>query len=139
MKTKFIHLDMLLATFLLAILLCGCDISNKIKIGEVRLGMYGDKSDSRLYYSYGTFSGIESNQVQVDQGQIIAFSYNLNVNKGSLIIEWQNPQGQVTWKQVFESQAQGSEVIPADLAGSHTIIIQGKDTAGSCDVSWDVK
>ena len=138
MNTNKSHIYLLFTILIIGTLLSGCDFSTKIKIGEVRLGMFGDHQDSHLYYSYRTFTGVESDRIQAEKGQTIAFSYQVSIDKGSLIIEWQDPQGEVLWHQVYESDAQNALEIPVETAGTHTIIIQGNDTGGSFEVSWQV-
>ena len=139
MNTNKSHIYLLFTVLIIATLLSGCDFSSKIRIGEVRLGMFGDNKGSYMNYSYGTFTGVESDQVQAINGQTIAFPYVVSVNKGSVLIEWQDPEGEVVWQKRFESNAQGVIEIPVATTGTYTIIIQGKDTGGSFEISWQVK
>ena len=139
MNNKKTHVYLLFTILIIGNVLSGCDFTSKIKIGEVRLGMFGDNADGLMYYSYRTFTGIESDLIQAQQGQTISHSYALDVNKGSLIIEWQDPEGEVAWREVFETSVQGINEIPVVTTGTYTIIIQGKDTGGSFKVSWEVE
>jgi len=139
MNTNKSQFYLLITILMIGIFLSGYDFTSKIKIGEVRLGMFGDNADGLMYYSYRTFTGTESDLIQAQQGQTISFSYALDVNKGSLLIEWQDPQGEVVWHNVFETSVQGTNEIPVLIDGTYTIIIQGKDTGGSFEVSWHVK
>ena len=70
---------------------------------------------------------------------MISYSYALDIHKGSLIIEWQDPEGEVAWHEVFETSIQGKNEIPVGTPGTYTIIIQGKDTGGSFKVVWKVE
>ena len=139
MNTNKTQIYLLFTIFLIGSVLSGCDFTSKIKIGEVRLGMFGDHQDSHSYYSYSTFTGVESERLQAEKGQSIAFSYQVSVEKGSLIIELQDPNGEVLWHQVHETHAQDQLEIPVETTGIQTIIIQGKDAGGSFEVSWQVK
>ena len=139
MITNKSHIYLLFTILMIGTVLSGCDFTSKIKIGEVRLGMFGDNADGLMHYSYRTFTGIESDLIQARQGQTISFSYALDVNKGSLIIEWQDPEGEVAWHEVFKTSVQGTNEIPVVTAGTYTIIIQGKDTGGGFKVSWKIK
>ena len=139
MNTNKSQIYLLFTILLIGSVLSGCDFTSKIKIGEVRLGMFGDHQDSHLYYSYSTFTGVESDRLQAEKGQSIAFSYQVSVEKGSLIMEWQDPNGEVLWHQVHETNAQDELEIPVETTGIQTIIIQGKDAGGSFEVSWQVK
>ena len=139
MNTNKSQFYLLITILMIGTVLSGCDITSKIKIGEVRLGMFGDNADGLMLYSYRTFTGTESDLIQAQQGQTINFSYALDVNKGSLLIEWQDPEGEVVWQDVFETSVQGTNEIPVLIDGKYTIIIQGKDTGGSFEVSWHEK
>ena len=139
MNTNKTQIYLLFTIFLIGSVLSGCDFTSKIKIGEVRLGMFGDHQDSHLYYSYSKFTGVESDRLQAEKGQLIAFSYEVSVEKGSLIIELQDPNGEVLWNQVLETNAQDQLEIPVETTGIQSIIIQGKDAGGSFEVSWQVK
>jgi hypothetical protein len=139
MNSKKTHAYLLFTILIIATVLSGCDFTSKIKIGEVRLGMFGDNADGLMHYSYRTFTGIESDIIQAQQGQTISYSYALDVNRGSLIIEWQDPKGEVAWREIFETSVQGINEIPVVATGTHTITIQGKDTGGSFKVSWEVE
>lgn len=138
MKTKK-HIYLLFTIIIIGSVLSACDFTSKIKIGEVRLGMFGDNTDGLIFYSYSTFTGVESDRIQAEIGQTIAFSYQVSVDKGSLIIELQDPEGEVLWHQDHDTNAQDELEIPVETTGTQTIIIQGKDTGGSFKVSWQVK
>lgn len=127
----------LVAIVLLVILLSACDTS-KVRIGEVRM-MYGTNQDGLISYDVTSFKGIEKGSLQVQQGQNITFDFNVNVNKGSLIIEWQDSEGEVLWsKELFESEL-GHEDLPGNLPGEYTVLVQGKGFGGSFEVSWGIK
>lgn len=127
----------LAAMTLLALLLSACD-TGKIKIGEVRM-MYGTNQDGLISYDVSTFTGIEEGSFKAERGQAIAFDYDVNVNKGSLIIKWQDPEGEVVWgKDLVDSEA-GHDDIPVDVSGEFNILVQGKGFGGSFDVTWKIK
>ena len=133
MKTKCI----LLITAILSILLSGCNLS-KVKIGEVRM-MYGSNEEGHISYDISTFTGIESGSVQAETGQIISFTYQVVLDKGSLVIEWQDPAGEVEWRKILVEDDLGKDEIRIKSAGKHTILIQGRGLGGKFDVSWQIK
>ncbi len=135
MKTKNDLSRILFITTMLALFLGGCDFS-KIKIGEVRM-MYGANEEGHIAYNYETFTGIESGNVQVEKGQIISFEYAATVNRGSLMIEWQDPNGEVVWRKSLIESDGGNEAIIAESSGGYSIFIQGRNTSGEFDISWE--
>ena len=127
---------LLVIATILAFLLSGCELS-KVKFGEVRM-MYGTNEAGRISYDISTFTGIESGQLQAEAGQIISYTYQTVLDKGELVIEWQNPQGEVVWQKNFVESAQGGDEIEIVSPGKYIIIIQGKGVGGCFDVSWQV-
>jgi hypothetical protein len=119
---------------ILVILLSGCDYT-KIRVGEVRV-MYGSNEDGHISYDFKTFTGFESGSAQVEKGEIIFFDYQATVDKGSLLIEWQDPNGEIVWQENLSESERGNVEIGIETSGKYTIIIQGKNAAGNFDVSW---
>lgn len=128
----------ILATLtLLAFLLSACD-TGKIKIGEVRM-MYGTNQDGLISYEVSAFTGIEKGRLQAEPGQSITFDYDITVSKGSLIIEWQDPRGELLQRKDLVESELGHDAIPVDLLGEHTILLKGKGFGGSFEVTWGIK
>ncbi len=134
MKKKRFHMSILLITAILSILLSGCEL----KFGEVRM-MFGTNEEGHISYTITTFTGIESGSVQAERGQIISFNYQAAISKGSLIIEWQDPAGEVEWRKILVEDDHGKDEFRIESAGKHTILIQGQDMGGKFDVSWQIK
>ena len=134
MKTKLNLFPLSVFILILVILLSGCDYT-KIKVGEVRV-MYGSNEDGHISYDFKTFTGFESGSAQVEKGEIILFDYQATVDKGSLLIEWQDPNGEIVWQENLSESDRGNVEIGIETSGKYTIIIQGKNAAGNFDVSW---
>lgn len=134
MKTKLNLFPLSVFILILVILLSGCDYT-KIKVGEVRV-MYGSNEDGHISYDFKTFTGFESGSAQVEKGEIIFFDYQATVDKGSLLIEWQDPNGEIVWQENLSESDRGNVEIGIETSGKYTIIIQGKNAAGNFDVSW---
>jgi len=117
-----------------ALMLSGCDFS-RVRVGEVRM-MYGTNVDGHISYNYSIFTGVESGSQQVEAGQRIFFEYSVTVNKGSLLIEWQDPEGEVVWRKSLQDSESGEDDFTAGSTGTYRIIIQGRSTGGDFDVTW---
>jgi len=127
----------LFITSILALVVSGCDLS-KIKFGEVRM-MYGSNDDGHISYNYSTFTGIENGSAHVETGQTISFDYDVTVDKGSLMIEWQDPNGNAVWQKRLVESDRGNDEIIVESSGEYVIIIQGKNAGGDFDVSWRIQ
>lgn len=137
MTTKHNLTHFFLITIVLSILVSGCNLS-KVKIGEVRM-MYGSNEEGRISYDISTFTGIERGSVQAETGQNISFTYQAVLDKGSLVIEWQDPHGEVMWQKNLVESDIGDDEIEIDTPGEYMIFIQGKGVGGNFDVSWQIK
>ena len=137
MKKKQKSVRFLVAIVVVAFLLSSCDFS-QIKIGEVRMG-YGSNEDGYLTYNYSTFTGFERGSSEAEAGQTIAFEYVVTVNKGSLLIEWQDPDGEVVWQKSLVESEQGEDEILAETSGDYAVVIQGKNAGGYFELSWEIE
>ena len=137
MKTNKSFTKFLIFASLLMLLMSSCDYS-KIKFGDVRM-MFGSNEDGHISYTFSTFTGFERGSAQAESGQIINFDYQVNVDQGTLNIEWQDPAGVVVWQKSLLGSDQGNDDIVIESPGEYTIIIQGRDSAGNFDVSWKIE
>ena len=135
-KNKSITQFLILAS-LFMLLLSSCDYS-KIKFGDVRM-MFGSNEDGHISYTFSTFTGFERGSAQAESGQMINFDYQVNVDQGTLNIQWQDPAGVAIWQKTLLGSDQGHDDIVIKSPGEYTIIIQGRDSAGNFDVSWKIE
>jgi len=135
-----IHVKTTSLLIFLTVLLSACGGGSlhlgKLKIGEVRIGMFETRGPNHMAYSYTTFSGHESDPIELESGQILTVDYQVQMTKGSLTIEIQSPQNKVLWQKNFDSDASDSIKIQAQESGQHFMIISAEAAGGSVDVSW---
>lgn len=140
MKIRIKYLSSLI---LLTVLLSACGGGSlhvgKLKIGEVRIGMLETRGPNHMAYSYTTFSGHESAPVDLDSGQTLTIDYQVQMTKGGLTLEIQDPQNDVLWQKSFQTDASETIELQAQETGQHAIIIAAESAGGSVDVSWYVE
>jgi hypothetical protein len=134
MKSKYDLFHSLSLVMIVAVLIGGCDFS-KVRIGEVRV-MVGSNEDGHISYNYSTFTGFENGSAQVEAGGRISFDYRVTVTKGSLLIEWQDPNGEVVWRENLQESENGEGIIDAEISGAYQVIIRGRDAGGDFDIAW---
>jgi hypothetical protein len=127
----------LLMIILISFALCACNLG-KLRVGEVRM-MYGTNEADHIAYEFKTFTGIEKGQIEVEHGAVIIFNYSIELDKGELLIEWQDPQGEVVWQKDFYKSITGENEIAIVLPGTYRIFISGKGASGGFDVFWREK
>ena len=132
------HQILLCIVIALAILVSGCSSKNNIIDSDVRMNIQTNQ-EGRISRIYDTFSGFERGSLETKMDQTIFFDYEATVNNGSLIIEWQDPNGSVVWRMVLAESGGGNDDILIKSSGRYTIVIQGKETSGNFSVSWNIE
>ena len=127
----------ILITFILSVLLSACEF-DKMKFGEVRM-MYGTNEAGRISYDISTFTGTESGEFDAETHELISFTYSVDLDKGALFIEWQDPQGEVVWEKELSKSDHGEGEFGALYPGVYRILIRGVGAGGRFDVSWQEK
>jgi hypothetical protein len=123
------------ALMISAVAMSGCDrMRSTIKIGYSEIS-----SPSSKELSYQTFTGVTGAQVGLEQGDTLLLDYDAEVTKGELKLEIQNPDQEIVWDTTLEETSNSLIQYQARQNGSYTILIEGDDTGGSLDISWEVE
>ena len=130
-------INSLLIIILMSFVLSACAFG-KLRVGEVRM-MYGTNEADRISYDFKTFTGIEKGEIEVDLGEVIIFNYSVKLDSGELLIEWQDPRGEVVWQKEFNKSISGEYELQMVLPGTYRIFISGKGASGGFDVLWREK
>ena len=102
----------------------------------VRIGWLESNLPGRFSASYVTFTGSESRRVQVDAGETLVLTYDVEVTRSTLAIRVEAPDDRVLWDRSFPGDAQGSVELPLEQDGWHSIVVDGDSTGGSFRLSW---
>jgi hypothetical protein len=125
---------LLLVIIILSILLSACEL-DKLKFGEVRM-MYGANEAGRISYDISTFTGTENGELEAEIDAVITFTYSVELNKGTLLIEWQDPQSEVVWQKEFVESEYGEDELEIRSQGIYKVFIRGEGAGGRFDLSW---
>jgi hypothetical protein len=136
MKKTLLPYLVLGITITLAALLSSCNSSNIID-ADIRMKIRSHQ-EGRISKSYRTFSGLERETFQVEKGQIISLNYEAIVENGSLIIELQNPNGEIIWREILGKSCRGTDELYIKYPGRYTILIQGREAGVDLDISWKI-
>ena len=134
-KPKY-QLTLLYIIITLTVLVSGCN-SNNIVDSDVRINIRANQH-GQIARVYKTFTGYVSENLKSEVGKTISFAYEATVIEGRLIIEWQDPNGAVIWRQILEGSERGNVDIVIKSPGMYRIAIQGKEASGNFRVSWDI-
>ena len=124
---------LLLAAFLLGGLLASCG-SSSMEIGMMETHLPGN-----WQASYSTFTGRKSDTFQADAGQSLNLDCDAQVNRGTLEIQVEDPDDQVTWQRSLQVDLSDTVHIPLEKTGRYTLLINGNGTGGSWDLKWNVE
>lgn len=101
-----------------------------------RLGWLESNRPGRFSASYVTFTGSESRWLQVDAGDRLVLTYDVEVAKGRLALKIEAPDDRILWWRSFSDDAQGSAELALEQGGRHSIVSDGDRTGGSFRLSW---
>ena len=92
---------------------------------------------------------MERKSFRVKANQAVEIDYEVSVEKGTLTLSLINPDGETVWEETFE-EAEGDggepknsfsgdyELEAVPKTGRYGLHIEGDQTGGSFDVSWQV-
>lgn len=123
---KYLILLLVLPVFLLT----SCSTT---KIGWVEMN-YGNDFEA----SYQLFDGEERERIQLDAGDTISLSYELNVEDGALTIQFVDPDGDTVWEETFLEDEENVFDFTAEASGRYSLVVAGDTAEGSFDLTWDV-
>jgi len=129
MSSLFSNLKILLLILVLCIL-SGCD-SSTIKLDWVCFN-----GPNKLDCNYSLFTGQETKEIFLNKSEILEVDFEGEVDSGLLILEIEDPQGQIIWKTENTDQYIGCRTIPVFLTGRYHLIAIGQDTKGSFQIEW---
>ena len=88
--------------------------------------------------SYRIFTGDEVRKFTAKENQKITLDYEAEVNKGTLIIEFKDFDGEKLWKLELNQDDKINEekVWDAEKAGEYILNIKGEETGGSFNIKW---
>ena len=123
---KYLILLLVLPVFLLT----SCSTT---KIGWVEMN-YGNDFEA----SYQLFDGEERERIQLDAGDTISLSYELNVEDGALTIQFVDPDGDTVWEETFLEDEENVFDFTAEASGRYSLVVAGDNAEGSFDLTWDI-
>lgn len=115
-----------------AALLSGCQ--------SIKIGYVGSNRAGHMAGSYARFTGEESHAVGLKQDQVLRLEYELVAEEGALAVHVQAPDGEATWQaDIQQRRDNGTIDLRAAETGEYRVIVRGKDTKGSFDLTWRVE
>jgi len=137
MKKNYRSRNMLLITLIFAVLMIGCN-SNHSRNSDLRMNIQFDQK-GRITKHFTNFNGVEQGDLDIQNGQRISFDYEAALNKGNLAFKCLDPSGRVVWEKLLSGSASGTDEILCETPGKYTLLVQGHQSAGYFDLTWDVE
>jgi hypothetical protein len=82
---------------------------------------------------------VERVAIRAKAGQEIDLTYDVEVEKGSLTLAVEGPDGQTVWEETYRESASDSLALTAPEEGHYTLVVTGDETGGSFDISWQAE
>ena len=131
MKKRSIGLVCTIA-FLLAVLLAGCASA------QVCIDWAGTNVPGKMACSYSSFTGVETARFKLEEGQPLRVNFDVIVDHGALTLRLAAPDGENLWEKRFESGENSWFEVSHLETGRCTLEVEGEDTAGSFEVTWQL-
>ena len=121
---------------LLIILLVSGFLMSACNSSTVRVGWVCLNSSNELSCKYKLFSGQETENINLDIGEKLTMSIDIQVVSGEMKISLTNPNGEVVWEENLNDTASYTKNIQASDSGNYLLVIEGIETEGSFDIKW---
>ncbi len=126
MKTRSLFIVILA----LAVLLMGCSRTS------IKMGWRESSGRTHKSARYETFSAVERVAIRAQAGQEIDLAYDVEVEKGSLTLAVEGPDGLTVWEETYRENASDTLALTAPDEGHYILVVTGDQTGGSFDISW---
>ena len=140
MKTRAQTILIILIT---AMLLTACSLPNfhlgNVSFGEIRIAMIGSSLPGEMSYSFRTFKGYESRSFDAVEGETITLDYQAQVDKGSLTLILEDPNGDIAWQIPLEDGLDDRAEVKVSQTGKYRIAVSAENAGGSFTVQWEVE
>lgn len=104
-----------------------------------KVGWVGINYGGKMKASYSLFDGPQTSTVPLEAGEQVSLSYEVVVDSGSLTLTLSDPDREVIWQEVFESDGSGVFSFGAELDGRYTLTTDGQETEGGFDIIWETE
>ena len=109
--------------------------------GQSRLvvGMRENHFPGHWQASYTKLIGTKTDRFQAKAGETLNLGYDVQVDKGMLTLQVENPDDDVVWEVALESDEAESVEVNLEQDGRYALRITGEDTSGGWDLAWNVR
>lgn len=101
----------------------------------IRIGWIQHSDSRHIEASYKKFSGTVSRKVKFNKGDVVDFTYDVEVLKGELIAEIFDSEGNLI--KVLELKNKGKEKLQIEYTDKYIVKITGKNTKGNFNMKWE--
>jgi hypothetical protein len=113
-----------------ALALSGCLTSN-----ATRIGWTSSVRSNEYTANYTTYDGTTSVPIKIREREV-TFTYQARVDKGSLAMRVQDPQGHNLWQTTLKGNGNGSRVLSIPTNDTYVLVVEGQGTGGGFDIHW---
>lgn len=119
-------------SLLTVVLLAACNSTSK------RIGWTCLNSANELDCEYQYFTGREAEGINLDYGETLAITEEVQVESGVLRVYVQNPDGETIWETDFTQTSSDAIKIQADEGGFYRLTVEGIEARGAFNIHWQI-
>lgn len=88
--------------------------------------------------TYELFDGKQKETIQLTAGETLTLTYDVEVKKGSLTLQFEDSDREIVWAETFLESAEDVYSYTAETSGRYTLTVIGDQTGGGFDLSWEI-
>ena len=103
-----------------------------------KIGWVGTNIGDKFNASYQFFDGKQISTLRLDAGETLKLDFELEIIKGSLILQMLDPNKNLVWQKRFFEDTSGNFTITPDIDGRYRLNVIGEETQGGFDLQWEI-
>ena len=109
------------------------------EVDNLQIGMVESSGFNSTEARFHTLTGRKSWRENLGKGDTFSLEYDAKLEKGSLLLQVENPQGEVIWERTVAEGESAGEVIEltAGESGTYTIAVVGDGAGGEYELAWE--
>ena len=115
----------------ISIIATGCESFSGISIMKS-----GQTTSKYMKYKYKLFDGVHNAPFHMKENTKVKINYDLNIEKGSLVIKMINSEKESIWESKFNESIKDEIVLEFKEEGKYKLIVEGEKSKGGVKIEY---